>query len=64
MKGGDALCISTKYQCHDTVSHKIIYTDVTILFSVSMEETWIKKLQNHHVHYICIHVSRQPACEK
>jgi len=42
MKRGNALCISTKYQHSDTVSHKIIRTDVTILFSVSMEETWIK----------------------
>ena len=50
MKGGNAPCISTKYQCHDTVSHKIIYTDVIILFSVSMEETSIK-----NYNYICIH---------
>ena len=46
MKGGNALWISTKYQCHDTVSHKIIYTDVTILFSVSMEETWINNYKS------------------
>jgi hypothetical protein len=44
MGGGNSLCISTKYQRCDTVSYEI--TDVIILFSVRMEETWIKTYKN------------------
>jgi hypothetical protein len=51
MGGGNSQCMSTKYQSSDTVSYEIIYTDVTILFLVSMEETRIKIIKTSRLLY-------------